>query len=145
MKAMMYKYFRLCMLMVALVNFASCGASSEEEGDDFYEPYYEKSKALCGSVWADTFVDGEGNGCYQELTFYPDRRGEDYIRVDYADGTFTEDVYPFEWHWTGNSQYSLRIYYGLGDISYMDDVKIAHNILSGYLDGDHNFVEYTGI
>ena len=34
--------------------------------------------------------------------------------------------------------------YGRNDVSYLDDVYIGGNRLSGYLDGRNNFVEYTG-
>ena len=41
-------------------------------------------------------------------------------------------------------QTSIRMDYGRNDVSYLDDVYIGGNRLSGYLDGRNNFVEYTG-
>ncbi|MCS2877273.1 hypothetical protein NXY41_01445 [Bacteroides fragilis] len=43
------------------------------------------------------------------------------------------------------SQYSLRMVYGPGDVSYLDDVWIRGNVLSGYLDGHDNYVDFTGV
>jgi len=34
--------------------------------------------------------------------------------------------------------------YGPNDVSYLDDVYIGGNRLSGYLDGRNNFVEFQG-
>ena len=107
--------------------------------------YYNKSLDLCSRPWADTFYDANGNYCYQELNFYLDRHGEDYIRVEYPNGRYSESVYSFTWNWEDRSQYSLRMVYGPGDVSYLDDVWIRGNVLSGYLDGHDNYVDFTGV
>ena len=41
-------------------------------------------------------------------------------------------------------QTSIRMSYGPNDVSYLDDVYIGGNRLSGYLDGRNNFVEFQG-
>ena len=137
MKTLTFKYLKLFLLAVAMINLTSC----EIEIDDFYDDdniggsYYNKSLDLCSRPWADTFYDADGNYCYQELNFYLDRHGEDYIRVEYPNGRYSESVYSFTWNWEDRSQYSLRMVYGPGDVSYLDDVWIRGNVLSGYLDG----------
>lgn len=144
MKTTVYKYFKICLMATILVGLTSCEVSFYDD-DNVGGAYYEKSKALCSRIWADTYYDANGNRCYQELTFFQDRHGEDYIRVEYLNGRVTEDVYDFDWHWTDRSQYSLEMYYGPGDASYMDDVWISGNVLSGYLDGHDNYVDFVGI
>ena len=48
------------------------------------------------------------------------------------------------WSWENFAQTSIRMSYGPNDVSYLDDVYIGGNRLSGYLDGRNNFVEYQG-
>ena len=133
MKTLTFKYLKLFLLAVAMINLTSC----EIEIDDFYDDdniggsYYNKSLDLCSRPWADTF--------------YLDRHGEDYIRVEYPNGRYSESVYSFTWNWEDRSQYSLRMVYGPGDVSYLDDVWIRGNVLSGYLDGHDNYVDFTGV
>ena len=94
MKTLTFKYLKLFLLAVAMINLTSC----EIEIDDFYDDdniggsYYNKSLDLCSRPWADTFYDADGNYCYQELNFYLDRHGEDYIRVEYPNGRYSESV-----------------------------------------------------
>lgn len=101
MKTLTFKYLKLFLLAVAMINLTSC----EIEIDDFYDDdniggsYYNKSLDLCSRPWADTFYDADGNYCYQELNFYLDRHGEDYIRVEYPNGRYSESVYSFTWNW----------------------------------------------
>ena len=100
MKTLTFKYLKLFLLAVAMINLTSC----EIEIDDFYDDdniggsYYNKSLDLCSRPWADTFYDADGNYCYQELNFYLDRHGEDYIRVEYPNGRYSESVYSFTWN-----------------------------------------------
>lgn len=144
MKTVTYRYLKLLMVAVLLLNLTSCETTIFfEDDDEIGGAYFEKSKALCNYVWADTYTDQYGNKCYQELTFYLDRTGEDYLRIDKPNGTFTEDVYDFVWRWEDRDQYSLRMYYGPNDISYLDEVWIRGNILSGYLDDAE--VDFIGL
>ena len=80
----------------------------------------------------------------QELDFYLDRTGVDYIRVEYRNGDVEVFEYNFRWNWENYAQTSIRMSYGPGDVSYLDDVYLGGNRLSGYLDGRDNFVEYQG-
>ena len=144
MKTMAYKYLKFLMVAVALANLSSCDLPEDSfvDDDNIGGYYYEKSKALCSYIWVDEFTDVDGNYCYQELTFFLDRHGKDYFCVEYPDGTFTEDIYDFVWRWEDRDQYSLRMYYGPGDISYMDDVWVSGRLLRGYL--DDNYVDFKG-
>ena len=71
-----------------------------------------------------------------------DRTGVDYIRVEYRNGDVEVFEYNFRWNWENYAQTSIRMSYGPGDVSYLDDVYLGGNRLSGYLDGRDNFVEY---
>lgn len=144
MKTIIFKYFKLGLLAVALLHLTSCEVGFYDD-DDIGGAYSEKSRLLNSRIWADTYYNSDGNRCYQELTFGLDRHGEDYIRVEYPNGRVTEEVYYFDWHWADRSQYSLEMYYGPDDISYLDDVWISGNVLSGYLDGHDNYVDFIGL
>lgn len=76
--------------------------------------------------------------------FLLDRTGIDYIRVEYPNGTVEQYEYNFRWSWENYAQTSIRMSYGPNDVSYLDDVYIGGNRLSGYLDGRNNFVEFQG-
>ena len=105
---------------------------------------YNRSSDLCSRTWVSFYRDVDGNRCRQELDFYLDRTGVDFIRVEYPNGHVETFEYYFRWNWENYAQTSIRMDYGRNDVSYLDDVYIGGNRLSGYLDGRNNFVEYTG-
>ena len=131
MKTNTFRYLGLALMAVLMVGLTSC----EVEIDSFYDDdnngpgYYNRSADLCSR---------------QELDFFLDRTGIDYIRVEYPDGYVEEFEYKFRWSWENFAQTSIRMSYGPNDVSYLDDVYIGGNRLSGYLDGRNNFVEYQG-
>ena len=74
-----------------------------------------------------------------------EQAGFDIIWANEYDSTIWETFeYNFRWNWENYAQTSIRMDYGRNDVSYLDDVYIGGNRLSGYLDGRNNFVEYTG-
>lgn len=131
-------------MAVMMVSLTSC----EVEIDSFYDDdnyggtYYSRSSDLCSRTWVSYYYDANGNRCRQELNFYLDRTGVDYIRVEYPRGKVEEFEYYFNWSWENYAQTSIRMAYGRDDVSFLDDVWIGGNRLSGYLDGRNNFVEY---
>ena len=52
--------------------------------------------------------------------------------IEYWDGDVQENTYRFNWKWDGKD--CIRMEYGPGDVSYLDDIKIYSNTLTGYLD-----------
>ena len=146
MKTSTFKYFGLALMAILMVSFTSC----EVEIDSFYDDdnngtgYYNRSADLCSRTWVSFYRDMDGNYCRQELDFFLDRTGIDYIRVEYPDGYVEEFEYKFRWSWENYAQTSIRMSYGPNDVSYLDDVYIGGNRLSGYLDGRNNFVEFQG-
>lgn len=146
MKTNTFKYLGLALMAVMMVSLTSC----EVEIDSFYDDdnyggtYYSRSSDLCSRTWVSYYYDANGNRCRQELNFYLDRTGVDYIRVEYPRGKVEEFEYYFNWSWENYAQTSIRMAYGRNDVSFLDDVWIGGNRLSGYLDGRNNFVEYQG-
>lgn len=146
MKTNTFGYLGLALMAVLMISFTSC----EVEIDSFYDDdnisggYYNRSVDLCSRTWASSYWDIDGNYCRQELDFFLDRTGIDYIRVKYPNGYVEEFEYKFRWSWDNYAQTSIRMSYGPNDVSYLDDVYIGDNRLSGYLDGRNNFVEYQG-
>lgn len=146
MKTNTFKYLGLALMAVMMVSLTSC----EVEIDSFYDDdnyggtYYSRSSDLCSRTWVSYYYDANGNRCRQELNFYLDRTGVDYIRVEYPRGKVEDFEYYFNWSWENYAQTSIRMAYGRDDVSFLDDVWIGGNRLSGYLDGRNNFVEYQG-
>lgn len=146
MKTNTFKYLGLALMAVMMVSLTSC----EVEIDSFYDDdnyggtYYSRSSDLCSRTWVSYYYDANGNRCRQELNFYLDRTGVDYIRVEYPRGKVEEFEYYFNWSWENYAQTSIRMAYGRDDVSFLDNVWIGGNRLSGYLDGRNNFVEYQG-
>ena len=84
MKTSTFKYFGLALMAILMVSFTSC----EVEIDSFYDDdnngagYYNRSADLCSRTWVSFYRDMDGNYCRQELDFFLDRTGIDYIRVE---------------------------------------------------------------
>ena len=86
MKTNTFKYFGLALMAILMVSFTSC----EVEIDSFYDDdnngagYYNRSADLCSRTWVSFYRDMDGNYCRQELDFFLDRTGIDYIPVSYT-------------------------------------------------------------
>ena len=146
MKTKAFRYLRFALLALLTVNLTACeieiGGFSDD--DNIGGEYYNNSRALCSRTWVRSFVNIDGNYCRQEIDFYLDRQGIDYIRIQYPDGGVYENEYRFVWNWEDASQTSIRMKYGRDDVSYLDDVQIWSNSLTGYLDGWNNYVVFSG-
>lgn len=147
MKTRAFKYLKLMLLAIAMVNLTSCEVEIGGfwDHDDYSPGYYEKSNVLCSRTWADDYIDSNGNRCHQELDFYMDRTGVDYTVTVYPNGNISRDEYRFRWNWENYGQTALRMVYAPGDYSILDRVMIQGNVLSGYLDGWDNYVDYVGL
>ena len=125
MKTKTMKYFKSVLLVLAMVSLAAC----EVAIDGFYDDdnigggYYNKSRELCSRTWVRSYYNIDGYYCRQEIDFYLDRTGIDYIRVQYPNGGISENEYRFRWNWEDSSQSSLRMMYAPNDICYLDEVK----------------------
>lgn len=147
MKTNVFKYFSLTLMAVMMVSLVSC----EVEIDSFYDDdnigggYYARSSELCSPHMGELLLGiWTVIRCRQELDFFLDRTGIDYIRVEYPNGIVDEYEYGFRWSWENYAQTSIRMSYGPNDVSYLDDVYLGGNRLTGYLDGRNNYVEFMG-
>lgn len=147
MKTKAFKYLRLALMAVLLVNLTSCEVEIRDfyDRDDIGSSYYNRSSELCSRTWVSFYWDANGNRCRQEWDFYMDRTGVDYLRVEYPNGVVETFEYNFRWNWENYAQTSIRMYYAANDISYFDNVYLGGNRLSGYLDGRNNYVEFEGV
>ena len=81
MKTKTMKYFKSVLLVLAMVSLAAC----EVAIDGFYDDdnigggYYNKSRELCSRTWVRSYYNIDGYYCRQEIDFYLDRTGIDYI------------------------------------------------------------------
>lgn len=146
MKTNLLKYLKLALIAVLMVNLTSCEIEIDTfcDDDNIGNNYYNRTIDLTSRTWVSFYQDVDGNYCCQELDFYRDRTGVDYLRVEYPDGYVEIFEYCFCWNWENNAQTSIRMNYGPSDVSFLDDIYIGGNRLSGYLDGRNNFVEYQG-
>jgi hypothetical protein len=84
MKTNAFRYLGLALMAVLTLSLTSC----EVEIDSFYDDdnigggYYNRSSDLCSRTWVSFYRDVDGNRCRQELDFYLDRTGVDFILMD---------------------------------------------------------------
>lgn len=101
MKTNAFRYLGLALMAVLTLSLTSC----EVEIDSFYDDdnigggYYNRSSDLCSRTWVSFYRDVDGNRCRQELDFYLDRTGVDFIRVEYPNGHVETFEYYFRWNW----------------------------------------------
>lgn len=136
MKTKLMKYFGIIVLLTTMVSLTSCEVEFESwyDNDDYSESYYRKTRDLCSRTWEDNWKQ-DGKYYTQRLDFYENRTGREYMRVESRNGYVTEDFYYFDWNWDNRTQTCVRMYYGPGDVSFLEDLWIGSNTLSGILDG----------
>ncbi len=97
--------------------------------------YRETTSYLCSRVWIDEWEDDYGVYHYQELRFYTNNTGEDYTYTQDRHGYKKETSYSFTWDWYDAMYTSLRLKYGPGDFSYMENIRMGNNRLDCLYDG----------
>lgn len=101
--------------------------------------YSERTDYLCSRSWGNEWYDRDGTYYYQELRFYPDATGVDYLyrRNSYSEN---ESTLRFKWDWWNAAYTSLRLlYYEDKHVSYFDNILMSGNQLNGVLDGESVF------
>ena len=129
MKTRMMKMMGWMLMMVGMLSLTSCEVEFRLLDNEIH--YGDKTSELCNRTWEESWVEN-GNRYTQRLDFYNNRTGRDYLRIDYWDGDVSENSYRFNWKWDGHD--CIRMEYGPGDISYLEDIWIHNNTLTGYLD-----------
>lgn len=109
----------MAMLVALTLAFPSCNVEMEL-GNNTLE-YRERTAYLCSYDWQDDWYDDYGLHHFQMLRFYTNGTGEDFIRIQDAHGRWEEYTYTFTWDWYDAFYTSIRLNYGGGDYSYMDN------------------------
>ena len=102
----------MAMLVALTLAFPSCNVEMEL-GNNTLE-YRERTAYLC---------------------FYTNGTGEDFIRIQDARGRWEEYTYTFTWDWYDAFYTSIRLNYGGGDYSYMDNIRLGEGRMECLLDG----------
>lgn len=97
--------------------------------------YREATYYLCSRTWVEEWTDNNGDFRRQELRFYDNNTGEDYVLTVDNRGFRQEYSYTFVWDWYDAYYTSLRLKYGANDYSYMDNISMNTNRLECLLDG----------
>ena len=97
--------------------------------------YREATYYLCSRTWVEEWTDNNGDFHRQELRFYDNNTGEDYVLTVDNRGFRQEYSYTFVWDWYDAYYTSLRLKYGAKDYSYMDNMMMSSNRLECLLDG----------
>lgn len=97
--------------------------------------YREATYYLCSRTWVEEWTDNYGDFHRQELRFYNNNTGEDYVLTVDKHGYRQETSYTFLWDWYDANYTSLRLKYGANDYSYMDNIFMGNNRLDCLLDG----------
>lgn len=121
MKTLTNKFYCLAVIVAMVSSLYAC----DEENRDLYD---EQTNYLCSRIWTDEWTDDEDVYYYQEISFYPDYTGKDYLYSKDAGpmGLESERTYYFNWDWDSYSSIYMRYQDG---ISYMDDVRLGNNKL----------------
>ena len=136
MKKVVYKLMMVIFLVGFGISFTSCEGYVEMGFDTVHDDYYEKTDYLCSRVWFDEWHDDFGVYYYQELRFYSNGRGEDYMySVDHF-GYKNERSYSFRWDWNNSVYTSIVLKYGGKDYSYMERIRMGGNKLDCLFDGE---------
>ena len=129
MKTRMMKMMGWMLMIVGMMSLTSCEVEIRPWHDDVCHD--DNTYELCSRTWEETWVEN-GNRYTQRLDFYNNRTGRDFLRIEYWDGYVSEDTYHFKLRWDYAD--CIRKEYGPGDISYLEDIWIHNNTLTGYLD-----------
>ena len=129
MKTRMMKMMGWMLMIVGMMSLTSCEVEWRLLDNDIH--YKDNTSELCSRTWEESWTEN-GKRYTQRLDFYNNRTGRDYLRIEYWDGYVSEDTYRFNWRWDDDD--CVRMEYGPGDVSYLEDIWIYNNTLTGYLD-----------
>ena len=125
-------YYMAAVVAAAALTLSSCEVDLSV-GDNTLAGR-ESTGYLCSYVWEDEWSDADGYH-RQELCFYPDRTGEDRILFRNRWGYEEEYRYVFTWDWYDAFYTSIRLNYGGGDYSFMDNMRMYDRQIDCLLDG----------
>lgn len=132
MKTLIRKFYYMSALAVLVVSLSSCEVDFSIGNNTL--GYRESTEYLCSFVWVDEWSDADGYH-RQEICFYPNNTGEDYIRFQDRWGYVQEYRYVFTWDWYDSFYTSIRMNYGGGDYSFMDNMDMYDRRIDCLFDG----------
>ena len=113
-----YKLYPLIAVMALALSLTSCEhVGIGIEFGNTTNSYHEATGYLCSRPWSDEWYDDYGVYHYQELIFFPDNTGEDYMLTRDRYGYVQESSYTFVWDWYNSIYTSIRMKYGQRDYS----------------------------
>lgn len=134
MKTLTNRLYHIAAIATLAVSLYSC----DEEDQRLYD---EQTDYLCSRTWTDEWTDNDGTYYYQEISFYPNFTGQEYLYSQDASPMKLESerIYNFKWDWDSYS--SLYMRYSDG-VSYMDDIRLGGNKLDCSF--DNTWVTFVG-
>ena len=138
MKTKLVNIFKFLPILMMAFAFSSCEeVEIDIELDDTIENITHSSTSyLTSRVWVDEWTS---DGVYyrQELCFYTNHTGSDYLYSEDKWGEVVEESYRFTWDWRNSRCTEIRMKYGPGDKSYMERIVMGRNKLECLLDGQY--------
>ncbi|MDO4181115.1 MAG: hypothetical protein Q4D36_07475 [Bacteroidales bacterium] len=142
MKTRWMKFFGIVALTAIAIGLSSCEIQIDTWDDaDYNEFSREQTHKLCSRTWVESWTQ-DGKFYSQWLDFYENRTGREIMQVEYRNGRIEQNTYYFDWSWDNKSQTRIRMVYGPGDVSILEDLWMGGNTLGGWLDGVE--VHFTG-
>ena len=135
MKTKIIRILGLLPIFLMAITFTSCEEVYLDVDMDGSSDRRYKTEYLCSRVWVDEWEDDNGTFYRQELRFWTDYCGEDYLYSEDRWGYETESSYRFDWDWRNTASTSIRLRYGPGDYSYMERISMGDNRLTCWFDG----------
>ena len=127
------KFFPIFIMTILLT---SCeGVLVDVEVGDPVDHVQSSTNYLTSRVWVDEWTDDNGVFYHQEICFYFNRLGSDYLYQEDRWGRRSESTYQFTWDWRNSRCTEIRLKYGPGDYSYMEHIILGGNKLDCLLDG----------
>ena len=136
MKTKLLNIFKLMPILLMAFTLGSCDElylDVDLGGNSSEVSYY--TEYLTSRLWVDEWKDNNGTFYHQEIRFYADGVGTDYLYSEDRLGYRNESSYDFTWNWKNSRCKSIRLKYGPGDYSYMDDIIMGGNTLDCIFDG----------
>lgn len=130
MKTTKQKIYHIIATLTLILTLNSCdhvGIGIELGGET--NNYRESTDYLCSRIWASEWYDEYDVYYYQEICFYPNNTGSDYLYSQDRWGNTKTSTLNFAWDWWNTSYTSIRLDYGR-KFSYMDNIQMGGNQLN---------------
>lgn len=135
MKTIKRKFYYIAAVLSLIFTLSSCEyVGMGIEIGNGTNSYHESTDYLCSRIWTDEWTDEYGVYYYQEICFYPNNTGVDYLYSQDRYGNRQESSLNFGWDWWDSNYTSIRLNYD-NRYSYMENIAMGGNQLNCLLDG----------